>query len=78
MVEMAAWGTMPKRKLIDGHWYEYHQTYYTNHDAKQVAREIRNKKTHTEKARIVIQSVNGYKRYHVYTRTLREGVGRRE
>lgn len=78
MTKMAAWGTMPARKMIDGHWYTYHASYTTKFDAKQVAREIRNAKTHIEKARVVVQHITiderkGYKRYHVYTRVLRGG-----
>lgn len=71
MLKMAAWGTMPQRKQIDGHWYTYHSSLTNKHDAISEAREIRSAKTHKELARVVIQHVGGYKRYHVYTRVLR-------
>ena len=73
MAEMAAWGTMPKRKMIDGHWYEYSSSYSTRHDAKHTAMGFR--KNEGIFARVVIQQVNGYNRYHVYVRGKRENCG---
>jgi hypothetical protein len=66
MSEMAAWGTMPKRKLIDGHYYEYSASYSARHDAKYAARRFR--MDEGVFSRVVIQKVNGYNRYHVYVR----------
>lgn len=64
MSEHEAYG-MPKRKLINGHYYEYNEPASSKADAKRLAKGIREMGLH---ARIVVQKYHGYEKYHVYFR----------
>ncbi|MFA5745676.1 MAG: hypothetical protein WCX79_00020 [Candidatus Paceibacterota bacterium] len=64
MSEQEAYG-MPKRKLIDGHYYYYNNPANNKQDAKNW---VKNLKYKGLMARVVHQTFHGYDKYHVYWR----------